>query len=159
MWTRRHVRIWFREHVKIVKFADDTKIIRLKDGYEAAYRCGVNQLDLWCCQNNLDLNIIYKMWRWQWTSGRTPLHYLPSLYLTPLQVSGIHDLPRSEVVIQYRYNHQKGPAEDVLPAPGTLLQTPGDNLFQFLPSGRHYRAVYTNTSSYLNTFFAQADTR
>lgn len=58
MWTRRHVRIWFREHVKIVKFADDAKIIRLKDGYEAAYRCGVKQLDLWCSQNNLDLNML-----------------------------------------------------------------------------------------------------
>src|SRR4029434_88287 len=34
-----------------------------------------------------------------------------------LQVSGFHNLPEPEVGAKHKYSPQKGPAEDVLPAP------------------------------------------
>ncbi|KAJ8354820.1 hypothetical protein SKAU_G00223870, partial [Synaphobranchus kaupii] len=43
--------------VKLLKFADDTTVIGLiRDGDESAYRQEVEQLALWCGQNNLELN-------------------------------------------------------------------------------------------------------
>ncbi len=38
------------------------------------------------------------------------------------------------------------------------LSHPGHNLFQLLPSGRRYRALYTNTTRHTNSFFPQAIT-
>ena len=39
-----------------------------------------------------------------------------------LQVSGNHNLPEPEVGTQHQQSHQKGPAEDVLPAPDQEVQ-------------------------------------
>ena len=45
--------------VKLLKFADDTTVIGLiQDGDETAYRQQVDQLVLWCSQNNLELNTL-----------------------------------------------------------------------------------------------------
>ena len=45
--------------VKLLKFADDTTVIGLiRDGDESAYRREVEQLVLWCGQNNLELNTL-----------------------------------------------------------------------------------------------------
>ncbi|KAL0156663.1 hypothetical protein M9458_047909, partial [Cirrhinus mrigala] len=45
--------------VKLLKFADDTTVIGLiRDGDESAYRQEVEQLSLWCSQNNLELNTL-----------------------------------------------------------------------------------------------------
>ena len=45
--------------VKLLKFADDTTIIGLiRDGDESSYRQEVEQLALWCGQNNLELNTL-----------------------------------------------------------------------------------------------------
>ncbi|KAI3353828.1 hypothetical protein L3Q82_005043 [Scortum barcoo] len=44
-------------NVKLLKFADDTTVIGLiRDGDESAYRQEVEQLALWCGQNNLEPN-------------------------------------------------------------------------------------------------------
>ncbi len=43
--------------VKLLKFADDTKVIGLvQDGDESIYRQEVEQLAVWCSHNNLELN-------------------------------------------------------------------------------------------------------
>ena len=45
--------------VKLLKFADDTSVIGLiRDGDESAYRQQVDQLVLWCSQNNLEPNTL-----------------------------------------------------------------------------------------------------
>ncbi|KAI2650648.1 putative RNA-directed DNA polymerase from transposon BS [Labeo rohita] len=45
--------------VKLLKFADDTTVICLiRDGGESAYRQEVEQLSLWCSQNNLEFNTL-----------------------------------------------------------------------------------------------------
>ncbi len=45
--------------VKLLKFADDTTLIGLiQDGDESAYRQEVEQLAVWCCLNNLELNTL-----------------------------------------------------------------------------------------------------
>ncbi|KAL0152423.1 hypothetical protein M9458_052146 [Cirrhinus mrigala] len=45
--------------VKLLKFADDTTVIGLiRDGDESAYRQEVEQLSLWCSDNNLELNTL-----------------------------------------------------------------------------------------------------
>ncbi|KAL0194120.1 hypothetical protein M9458_012416, partial [Cirrhinus mrigala] len=45
--------------VKLLKFADDTTLIGLiQDGEESAYRQEVEQIDVWCSLNNLELNTL-----------------------------------------------------------------------------------------------------
>ncbi len=45
--------------VKLLKFADDTKLIGLiQDGDESAYRQEVKELAVWCSLNNLELNTL-----------------------------------------------------------------------------------------------------
>ncbi|KAL0177298.1 hypothetical protein M9458_026192, partial [Cirrhinus mrigala] len=45
--------------VKLLKFADDTTVIGLiQDGDESVYRQEVEQLSLWCSNNNLELNTL-----------------------------------------------------------------------------------------------------
>ncbi len=39
-----------------------------------------------------------------------------------LHVSGIHNLPGPKVGVQHRHSQEKGPAEDVLPAPAQEVQ-------------------------------------
>ena len=39
-----------------------------------------------------------------------------------LQISGIYSLPGCEVGVQHQHSHQKGPAEDELPAPAQEVQ-------------------------------------
>ncbi len=44
---------------KLLKFADDTTVISfIRDGDESAYRQEVEQLAVWCCLNNLELNTL-----------------------------------------------------------------------------------------------------
>ncbi|KAI4897990.1 hypothetical protein NFI96_016702, partial [Prochilodus magdalenae] len=48
--------------VTLLKFADDTALIRLiQDSDKSAYRGEVKQLVLWCSQNNLELNTLKTM--------------------------------------------------------------------------------------------------
>ncbi|KAI2659844.1 hypothetical protein H4Q32_022390 [Labeo rohita] len=44
--------------VKLLKFADTTVIGLIKDGDESAHRQEVEQLDVWCSHNNLELNTL-----------------------------------------------------------------------------------------------------
>ncbi|KAI5610921.1 gastrula zinc finger protein XlCGF28.1-like [Silurus asotus] len=44
--------------VKLLKFADETKLIELQDGDESAYEQEVKRLVLWCSQSNLELNTL-----------------------------------------------------------------------------------------------------
>lgn len=46
--------------VKLLKFVDDTTtvICLIQDGDESAYRREMEQLALWCCQNNLEPNTL-----------------------------------------------------------------------------------------------------
>ena len=45
--------------VQLLKFADDTTVIGLiRDKDKSAYRREVEQLALWCCCNNLELNVL-----------------------------------------------------------------------------------------------------
>ncbi len=45
--------------VKLLKFADDTTLIRLiQDGDESVYRQEVKELDVWCSLNNLELSTL-----------------------------------------------------------------------------------------------------
>ena len=110
--------------VQLLKFADDTTIIGLiRDGDESAYRREVDQLALWCSRYNLELNSL-KTVEMIVDFRRSPPSLPPPHYTEQycvccgiLQVSGFHNLPELEVGVKHQNLHQKGPAEDVLPAP------------------------------------------
>ncbi|KAJ8353201.1 hypothetical protein SKAU_G00207680 [Synaphobranchus kaupii] len=74
--------------VKLLKFADDTTVIGLiRDGDKSAYRQEVEQLALWCGQNNLELNKL-KTVEMTVDFGRSP-PTLPTLTILNSTVSAV----------------------------------------------------------------------
>ena len=114
------------DSVRLLKFADDTTVIGLIwDGDKSAYTQEVDSWPSGAVRTTWSW-IRSKLWRWQWTSGGAPQYCRPPPpYHTQqhcvcygnLQVSEIHNLPGPKVDTQHRHCHQKGLAEDVLPAP------------------------------------------
>ncbi len=114
------------QETQLLKSEDDTTVISFnEDSDESAYRREAEQLTL--DQNNLELNTL-KTVEMIVDSRRSP-PTLPPLYSEEhcvccgdLPVSGIHNIPGSKMGIQHRHNQEKGPAEDVLPAPAQEVQ-------------------------------------
>lgn len=109
--------------VKLLKFTDDTTAIGLiQDGEESAYRREVEQLVIWCGQNNLDalktVEITVDFRRNPQLCS--PLHSEQHGVcgdLVSVEVSGIYNLPGPEVGGYHQHHQEKGPAENVLPLP------------------------------------------
>ena len=101
--------------VKPLRFADNTTVIGLiRDCDESVYRWKVEQLVLWCGQNNLELNnlkTVEMMLDFKRNPPTLPPHH-PQQHCVccgDLQVSVIHNLPgpKAKVGLQHRHLHQK----------------------------------------------------
>ncbi|CAB1435214.1 unnamed protein product [Pleuronectes platessa] len=103
-------------------FRDDKQ---LRQAQEDAYRSGDMILYNWLwCGQNLEMNKL-KTVETTLDIRRSPPTILKSnVYCGDLQIPGIHNLPGSEVSLQHRHHHQKGPAEDIPSAPAQTCKSP-----------------------------------
>ncbi|KAJ8375448.1 hypothetical protein SKAU_G00060280 [Synaphobranchus kaupii] len=215
--------------VKLLKFADDTTVIGLiRDGDESAYRQEVEQLALWCGQNNLELNKLktvemtvdfrrspptlppltilnstvsaVETFRFLGSTISQDLKWMPNIVTlikkAQQRLYFLRQLRNNPAIIQSvlctsitvwfgsatkqdrnRLQRTVRTAEKIIGANLPSIQDlyisrvrkragnitadpshPGHNLFQLLPSGRRYRALYAKTTRHKNSFFPQAVT-
>ncbi|KAI3365834.1 hypothetical protein L3Q82_000719 [Scortum barcoo] len=123
-------------NVKLLKFADDTTVIGLiQDGDESAYRREVEQLVLWCSQNNLELNTL-KTVEMTVDFRRSP-PTLPPLSILNNMVSAVETFRFLGSIISQdlkwesnidAIHQEEGPGEDVFPAPTQEVQPAAQEL-------------------------------
>ncbi len=164
--------------VKLLKFADDTKIICLiKDGDESAYRQEVEHLTVWCSLNILELNTLKTVEMIVDFRRNPPV--LPPLTIIDRTVAAVesfrflgttisHDLKWDNLLQTVRN------AQRIIGAPLPSLKelypsrvreglrkslwTPHTQLtlFELLTSGLRYRSLSTKTARHKNSFFPLA---